>query len=59
VGVEILEEPLSALVDHATIPIAFRVKRVVDTRNRSSPNIWRRRAEQQTGPQHVVCIDGL
>jgi GNAT superfamily N-acetyltransferase len=30
VGVEVREEPLSALVDHARIPIAFEVERVLD-----------------------------
>jgi GNAT superfamily N-acetyltransferase len=29
-GLEIREEPLSALAEHATIPIAFRVERVLD-----------------------------
>lgn len=29
-GLEIREEPLSALTEHATIPIAFRVERVLD-----------------------------
>ena len=45
-GLEIREEPLSALAEHATIPIAFRVERVLDVSAQGWPRRTRAWAER-------------
>jgi hypothetical protein len=58
-GLEIREEPLSALADHAAIPIACRVERVLNVSALADDPYRLASAEQPVEPSYEKEYDAL